>query len=81
MRVGHQNKIQDICRDRKLLIFKQILALLHAAVDKTLFVAYLEKRAASRDLVGSAQECYFHSVLLIAPASSRRQSPRHAQGA
>lgn len=54
VRVGDQHKIKNARRDRQLLIFKQIRALLHAAVDNTLFVANLKKRAASRDLVGSA---------------------------
>ena len=54
MRVRYQRKVKHRCRDRQLLIFKKVLALLHAAVDNTFFVADFEKSAAACDLVGSA---------------------------
>ena len=54
MGVGQQNKIQPGGIHRQLLIFKNVLALLHTAVHKAHFIACLNKRAASRDLVGRA---------------------------
>ena len=54
MRVRHQCKVKHRCRDRQLLIFKKVLALLHTAVDNTFFVADFEKSAAAGDLMGSA---------------------------
>ena len=54
MRVRYQRKVKHRCGYRQLLIFKQILALLHTAVDNTFFVADFEKSAAAGDLMGSA---------------------------
>ena len=54
VRVGDQHKIKNARRDRQLLIFKKVLALLHTAVDNTFFVADFEKSAAACDLMGSA---------------------------
>ena len=54
VRVRHQRKVKHRCRDRQLLIFKKVLALLHTAVDNTFFVADFEKSAAAGDLMGSA---------------------------
>ena len=54
MGVGQQDKVYLGWVHRQLLIFKNILTLLHAAVHKTLFVARFDQRAASRDLMGRA---------------------------
>ena len=79
MRMGDQYKVEHRRRDRQLLIFKKILALLHAAVDKTLLVAGLYESTASRYLMGGAEKRDLHFLLLRARASSRRQSRRWAR--
>ena len=53
MRMGHERKVEHRRRDWQLLIFKNVLALLHAAVNNALFIPDLEQSAASRYLVGS----------------------------
>ena len=54
MRVGHEREVEHGRRNGQLLIFKNVLALLHAAVNNALFIPDFEKGAASRYLVGSA---------------------------
>ena len=61
MGMGQQYEINLGGSDRQLLVFKDILALLHAAVHKTLLVTHLNQRAASRDLMSRAQKRDFHA--------------------
>ena len=64
MRMGQQRKIQVRGTDRQLLIFKQVLTLLHTAVNYAFFVAYFYKGTASGYLVSRAEKGYFHTACL-----------------
>ena len=63
VRMGQKDKVDIPRRHRQLLVFKDILPLLHAAVDKAAVVSALDERAAARDFVCCAQKGNFHSEL------------------
>ena len=51
MRMRNENKVYRRGIDGQLLVNENILTLLHAAVDDTLFVTDLDKCAAAGDLM------------------------------
>ena len=60
--MGQQNKVNLGRIDRDILVFKDILTLLHAAVDEAVFAADLDHRAAAGDFMGRAQEGQLHGI-------------------
>ena len=65
VRVGQQDEVQLLGRNRQGLVFKQVFPLLHAVVDDAALVADLKIGTAARDLMGSAEKGYFHCVSLL----------------
>ena len=51
MRVRHDDEIKHRRRDRQLLIYEKVLALLHSAVNNALFISDFYQRTASGDFV------------------------------
>ena len=62
VRVRQQYKINKHRTYRKLLIFKQVLPLLHAAVHKGVLPVHLYQCAASRYFVCRAKKCQLHKL-------------------
>ena len=63
VRVGQKDKVNLPRRHRQLLVFKDVLPLLHAAVNKAAVISALDERAAARNFMGRAQKGNFHSEL------------------
>ena len=61
MRMGQQDKINVSGVYRQLLIDKNVLSLLHAAVHKALFIPGLNKRAAACNLMRRSEKSYLHA--------------------
>ena len=60
MRVCQKNCVDLSGQNRERRIFKNIDALLHAAVDQIVPSTALQKRTASRHFMCRADECEFH---------------------
>ena len=62
MGVGQEDKVQPGWFNGQILIDEEILALLHAVVHDTLFIAHFNVGAAAGHLMGRAQECHVHAL-------------------
>ena len=60
MRMGHQYAVNFTRCHREGLVFVDILALLHAAVDEVALPSCFQQGAAARDLVVGSQKCELH---------------------
>ena len=65
MGVGQQQAVQLAGRQIHRLIFVQVGALLHAAVDQQPVPGRLQQKAAARHFVRGAQKGQFHRVRLL----------------
>ena len=69
VRMGQKDKVDLPRRHRQLLVFKDVLPLLHAAVNKAAVIPALDECAAARNFMGRAQKGNFHSELPCRGAS------------
>ena len=69
VRMGQKDKVDLPRRHRQLLVFKDVLPLLHAAVNKAAVIPALDECAAARNFMGRAQKGNFHNELPCRGAS------------